>query len=164
MQFPIGYKRAAAMVVLRCDRQFMLLKRARPPHVGKYVPVGGKLEPFEDPYSAALREAEEETGLQLEALSYGGVLIETSPIDYNWQCNIYLADISYQEPPPCDEGVLEWIRFEDVLKVPTPPTDWHIYQYIMAGKPFAFDAVYDGALQMLELREEIEGITVVGKG
>lgn len=152
------------MVLLRHQDQFLLLKRAKEPNKGKYVPVGGKLEPFEAPLAAAIRETYEETGIEIQSPKYCGVLVESSPTNYNWQCNIYLADISYQEPPPCDEGVLEWIRFEDVLKVPTPPTDWHIYQYIMAGKPFAFDAVYDGALQMLELREEIEGITVVGKG
>jgi 8-oxo-dGTP diphosphatase len=161
MQFPIGYKRAAAMVVLRCDRQFMLLKRARPPHVGKYVPVGGKLEPFEDPYSAALREAEEETGLQLEALRYGGVLIETSPIDYNWQCNIYLADIDFREPPFCDEGTLEWVHFDDIPHIPTPPTDLVIYRYLMQQKPFALNAIYNEEMTLLRMIEEIEGSVIV---
>lgn len=150
------------MVVLRHRARFLLLKRAKEPNAGRYVPVGGKLEPYEDPYSAALRETEEETGLVLDRLHYSGVLIETSPTAYNWQCNIYLADIEDIPPPPCDEGTLEWVPLEAVPELPTPPTDWHIYQYLMQGKPFAFNAIYDESLQLIHMREEIEGKLVVG--
>lgn len=155
MVFPKGYKKSAAMVVLRHGSQFLLLKRAKPPHQGKYVPVGGKLEPFEDPFSAAKRELEEETGLQLDHLQYCGVLIETSPIDYNWQCNIYLADIDFIPPPYCDEGELEWVAYQDVGEIPTPPTDRQIYQFIMQKRPFALNAVYNAELELMTMVEEL---------
>ena len=58
-----GLKRTAVMVVLRCGTQFLLLKRAKEPNRGLYVPVGGKVEPYEDPYQTGLREVEEETGI-----------------------------------------------------------------------------------------------------
>jgi 8-oxo-dGTP diphosphatase len=162
MKFPLGYKRSAAMIVLRHQNQFLLLQRAKAPHQGKYVPVGGKLEPFEDPYTAALRELEEETGLVLESLQYCGVLIESSPIKYNWQCNIYLADIPMMLPPFCDEGILKWIAFDEVLQVPTPATDWQIYQFIMQGRIFALNAIYDAELNLLTMVEEIRGEVLVG--
>ena len=155
MNFPLGYKRSAAMIILRHHENFLLLKRAKAPHQGKYVPVGGKLEPFEDPYTAALRELKEETGIELSSLKYCGNLIETSPVNYNWQCNIYLADIPMMPPPYCDEGTLHWIEFKDVLSVPTPPTDWHIYQFVMQNRFFALNAVYDADLNLLEMTEEI---------
>jgi 8-oxo-dGTP diphosphatase len=161
IDFPIGLKRAAAMVVLRHKDQFLLLKRAKPPFVGHYLPVGGKLEPYEDPYSAAVRELREETGIGVEKLQYGGVLIETSPIDYNWQSNIYLADIPWRTPPECPEGQLEWVSFAQLANVPTPPTDGQIYQYLAAQRPFAFNAVYDEALNLLYMVEEIQGIQVI---
>jgi 8-oxo-dGTP diphosphatase len=163
MQFPTGYKRAAAIIVLRHGQHFLLLKRNKPPFVGSYLPVGGKLEPFEDPYACALRELKEETGLELETLRYAGALIETSPIDYNWQCNIYVADIDFIAPPPCPEGDLEWIPFVEVPNVPTPPTDFILYQYLMAGRPFAFNALYDADLKLLKMTEEISGEVVVGR-
>lgn len=151
------------MVVLRHQSQFLLLERARPPHVGKYVPVGGKLEPFESPDHAAIRETYEETGIRIapEALHFGGVLVETSPIDYNWQCHIYLADIPFQAPPPCDEGILKWFNYPELATIPTPPTDWHIYQYLVRGQAFVFNAIYDADLNLVRMVEDIEGVRVV---
>lgn len=155
--FPLGLKRSAAMIVLRHGEQFLLLKRNREPNRGKYVPVGGKLEPFEDPYRAAIRELKEETGIEAEALQYAGVLIESSPTAYNWQCNIYLADIPFQPPPPCDEGELEWVAFHRIPEIPTPPTDWIIYQYMMRRQIFAFNAMLDERLRLLWMYDEISG-------
>ena len=162
MKFPEGLKRSAAMVVLRNDDRFLLLKRNKEPNAGRYVPVGGKLDPYEDPYSAALREMHEETGLHAEHLKYGGVLIETSPTQYNWQCNIYQARIPQIAPPSCDEGILEWIGFKDIHKFPTPPTDSFIYHYLIQGRPFAFNAVYNEKLELIRLVEEIDGQILVG--
>lgn len=157
--FPLGFKRAAAMVVLHHGDYFLLLKRRKPPYVGHYLPVGGKLEPHEDPYSAARRELLEETGIADARIRYGGVLIETSPTDYNWQSSIYIAEIDFVEPPHCPEGELEWIAFNRLPHIPTPPTDWMVYQYLVAGKPFAFNAVYDEKMQLCSFIEEIEGIS-----
>ncbi|NET37240.1 MAG: NUDIX domain-containing protein [Cyanothece sp. SIO1E1] len=152
------------MIVLRYEQSFLLLERAKNPHIGKMVPVGGKLEPFEDPYTAALRETKEETGISLDQLQYAGVLIESSPSPYNWQCNIYVADIPYQDPPPCDEGILKWVQYQDIPNILTPPTDWQIYQYIMRKQIFAFNAVYNADLELIRMVDEIEGKVVVGKG
>ena len=156
MKIPIGLKKSAAMVLLRHQDEFLLLKRAKEPNKGLYVPVGGKLEPFEDPRSAAIRETKEETGITVDSLKYCGVLIESSPGKYNWQCNIYVADINRVPPPECDEGILEWIAYADVPQIPTPPTDWQIYQYIMAEKPFAMDAIYDKKMNLTFFKEELE--------
>lgn len=164
MNIPTGLKKSAAMVVLRHQDMLLLLKRANPPHAGKYLPVGGKLEPFEDPYTAALRETEEETGIRLSSLTFSGILIETSPSSYNWQSSIYVADIDYQEPPVCDEGTLEWIRFQDVFNIPTPETDRHVYLHIMQNKPFVFNAIYNEQMTLIQMKEEIEGIMVSKNG
>ena len=165
MEVNPGIKRTAAMVVLRHGKEFLLLKRNKEPNAGRFVPIGGKLEPYERPIDAAIRETYEEAGLRLdkEQLYYAGVLAESSPTNYNWLCFIYVADIGRIPPPPCDEGALEWIHFGRIPDIPTPPTDWQIYQYLMRRQPFALDAVYDENLEMLEMREEISGEVVWGR-
>jgi len=163
MKVPIGLKKVAAMCVLKHKDKFLLLKRANEPNKGMYVPVGGKLEPFEDQITAVIRETHEEAGILLESAKFCGILIETSPTKYNWISYIYMAEIDDQIPPYCDEGVLEWIAIIDLLTVPTPPTDRWIYKYLLENKPFAFSAIYDEQLNMLELIEEIEGLVRYGK-
>lgn len=159
-KIPFGIKKVASMCVLRCEEQFLLLKRANEPNQGMFVPVGGKLEPHESAYKAVLRETFEETGIQLKSAKYCGTLTESSPVKYNWISYIYLAEIPYQSAPYCDEGILKWIDIKNLLKVPTPPTDWWIYKYILEDKPFAFSAEFDADLNMLEMVEDIENVKV----
>lgn len=161
MKIPLGIKKVAAMCVLKNKEQFLLLKRANEPNKGMYVPVGGKLEPFESAAKAVIRETLEETGIQLESPKFCGTLIESSPTAYNWISYIYLAEIDFRSAPFCDEGELEWIPVSDLLKIPTPPTDWWIYKHILEGKPFAFSAEYDENLNMIEMINELDGTLYV---
>ena len=156
-QIPEGLKNTASMVILKHDHQFLLLKRNRPPNVGMYVPVGGKLDPYEDPRQTAIRETYEETGIRLAQVNFAGLLVETSPTKYNWQSYIFWAEIDYREPPDCDEGELGWIVASDLLKVPTPPTDWQIYQFMLDKKPFIFNAIYNEHLQLVSMVNELTG-------
>ncbi|HMQ61820.1 MAG TPA: NUDIX domain-containing protein [Flavilitoribacter sp.] len=155
--FPHGLKRSGVMVVLQSGNRYLLLKRNKPPYVGIYTPIGGKLEPYEDPYSAAVRETWEETGIRPAGFRYAGVVVETSPGSYNWQCNIYHAEIPYQEAPPCDEGELALIRDDRLSEAPIPEIDHYMFAYLSAGRRFAFNAIFDENLNLLELTEEQEG-------
>lgn len=159
--FPLGLKRTATLCILRHHHMFLLLKRLKNPNKDTYTPVGGKLDPFETPLNSAIRETIEETGIQVDGMKYCGILTETSPTEYNWTGYVYLADIPFSEPPPCNEGTLEWITFNDLLNLPTPKTDWYIYRYILDQKPFAFSAEYDKDLHLLSLKEEIENIQIL---
>lgn len=145
------------MVILRADDHYLLLRRAKAPNIGKYVPVGGKLEAYERPVEAAVRETREETGIAIAEPVLCGVLSETSPVDYNWLCYIYLADIPWQPAPDCNEGLLEWIPASRLHEIPTPPTDLAIYDYVHRGEKFVIDAVYDAELHLTHLIEELSG-------
>lgn len=160
MIVPEGLKRTAVICVLKNGNNFLLLKRLKEPNKDTYTPVGGKLDPYESPYQAALRETYEETGLKVEKMKFCGMLTESSPTKYNWTSYVYLAEIDFIPPPPCNEGDLEWIALEQVLDVPTPKTDWFIYQYLLKNKTFAFSADYDTSLNLLTMHEEIEDILV----
>ncbi|MGB4960406.1 MAG: NUDIX domain-containing protein [Saprospiraceae bacterium] len=158
-----GLKRAAVFCILQCQEQYLLLKRAKQPNVGKYVPVGGKIDPYESPESAVVREIMEETGIHIPRPKFSGVLIETSPTSYNWISFIYKADIDFVPPPYCDEGELFWISAGDLKNLDTPPTDHHIYMFIKAEQPFVFSAVYDENLVLLEMYDRLSGIRLLSK-
>ena len=93
-------------------------------------------------------------------MKYCGLLTETSPVKYNWINYVYLAEIDKIPPPPCNEGELAWIHFDDVLEVDTPKTDWFIYKYLLENRPFAFNAIFDASINLLQMTEEIEGVLV----
>ncbi|MDM1362473.1 NUDIX domain-containing protein [Myroides marinus] len=152
---PEGIKKIATLCVLRNGNNFMLLKRLKEPNKDTYTPVGGKIEPYETPEEGVIRETFEETGIRVDKVKFCGILTETSPTKYNWLSYVYVADIDEVTPPECNEGTLEWIAYEDLLNVPTPKTDWYIYQYILEQQPFVFHALYDGELNLLEMKEEI---------
>jgi len=156
MEKAIGLKKAATLCVLKNDDRFLLLKRFKEPNNNKYTPVGGKIDPFENPLNCAIRETYEETGIKVDSMKFCGLLTETSPINYNWICYVYLAEIDNIPAPDCNEGKLQWINFEQLLEIPTPKTDWFIYKYIVDKKPFAFTAEFNKDMQILSIHEELE--------
>ncbi len=145
------------MVILRHQTEFLLIKRAKEPNLGKFVPVGGKLDPYESPIEAARRETFEETGIRLHDLSFCGVLVESSPTKYNWTCHIYLADIEPAHPPTGPEGSFHWIAYSDLKDLDTPPTDWWIYQLVSQKQAFVLNAAYDADLNLLFMDDELSG-------
>jgi 8-oxo-dGTP diphosphatase len=148
-----GMKKIAAMCILQHGQKYLLLERSKPPFVGYIVPVGGKLEPYESPQNAVIREVFEETGLKIDAPRFCGLLTETSPIEYNWIVYIYIAEIQDIEPPFCDEGKLVWVKIEDLPQVLTPPTDAAIYEYVAQKKHFFFDAIYNSKMELISIWE-----------
>lgn len=157
----LGLKRTATLCILRHQDKFLLLKRFKEPNKDKYTPVGGKLDPFESPLRCAIRETFEETGIEVSTMRFCGILTESSPTDYNWTGYVYIAYIDLVPPPPCNEGTLEWISWNELLNVPTPKTDWYIYKYILDQRPFAFSADYDEQLNLVAMVEEIENLKIV---
>ena len=160
MSIPEGIKKVAVLCVLKQQEALLLLKRLKEPNQGLYTPVGGKLDPYESPIEAAIRETREETGIEVPAMKYCGTLVESSPTRYNWISFVYVAEIERVPPPPCNEGTLEWIDFSQVHSVPTPTTDWFIYHYILENRPFAFHADFNDQLTLLRMTNELTGEVV----
>lgn len=163
MNIPEGIKKVAVLSVLKSGDQFLLLHRHRQPNKDMFTPVGGKIDPFETPLQAAIRETREETGIEVANMRYCGVLVETSPTPYNWISFVFIADIPYQEAPYCKEGTLQWIPQSQLKEIPTPVTDWHIYDYLRQGNKFHFDAHYDANLNLLHMKDEWNDIIVFSK-
>lgn len=150
-----GIKKVATICVLKNGDHFLLLKRAKEPNKGLYTPLGGKLDPFETPLNAAIRETWEESGIKVNNMEFRGILTETSPVDYNWISYVYLAEIEKQVTTESDEGSLEWMHMDDLLKIPTPKTDLFIYKSLIAGSKFIFNAEYNEDLEIQLMINEL---------
>lgn len=162
MSVSIGLKKAVVVCILRSDAGFLLLRRSKEPHLGKYVPIGGHLEPFETPRAAVTREVKEEAGVSIEEPRLRGILTETSPTDYNWIVYIYMADIPANPPVECAEGTLEWVPQERLNTIPIPTTDGFIYDYLSRSEFIVFDAVYDENIELIALVDELSGRVLLG--
>jgi 8-oxo-dGTP diphosphatase len=150
-----GIKKVATICVLKNGDHFLLLKRAKEPNKGLYTPLGGKLDPFETPLNAAIRETWEESGIKVNNMEFRGILTETSPGDYNWISYVYLAEIEKQFTAQSDEGSLEWMHVDDLLKIPTPKTDIYIYKSLIKGSKFIFNAEYNEDLELQLMINEL---------
>lgn len=156
-----GLKRNAVLCLLTHRGDDLMLHRAREPNRGLWVPVGGKLEPFESPRAAAIRELREEAGIAVPEVRLLGTLVETSPTAYNWWTAVYHAELPFDGPRPalawCAEGELRWVPGHRLLELPMPPTDRHIYACRDERRPFMLSAEYDEALALVRLDEELSG-------
>jgi len=157
----IGLKRPAVLCIIRHQDDYLLIRREREPNRGLYVPVGGKIDAFESPRAAAIREAREEAAILIDDVRLLGSLVETSPTEYNWWTAVYLADV-HERPPlvACAEGELGWFARDALASLPMPETDRHIYDYAQRGFPFAFSAEYDAQLRLLRMEEELAGTVI----
>lgn len=162
MSVPIGLKKAVVVCILRSEAGFLLLRRSKEPHLAKYVPIGGHLEPFETPRAAVTREVKEEAGVSIEEPRLRGILTETSPTDYNWIVYIYTADIPAIPPIECAEGTLEWVAQGRLNTIPIPTTDGFIYDCLSRPEFFVFDAVYDEEVELITLVDELSGTVLFG--
>ena len=150
-----GLKRNAVICILRSGDKYLFLERKKMPNQGRWVPIGGKVDPYESPTDAAKREIYEEAGVVVDYLKVIGVLCETSPIEYNWNCFVYLSEVPFFEPPICDEGNLAWLTIDEIKKLDTPPTTIPIFEALLNNKYFIFEAKYNDALSLLSLINHI---------
>ncbi|MCZ8523225.1 MULTISPECIES: NUDIX hydrolase [Paenibacillus] len=99
---------------LRRGDRILMLNRSKPPLLGLWNGVGGKLEPGETPLASVRREIREETGLALEetAIHFGGVV--TWEVDGRMAGGMYAytadAGMAGLERMPLEtpDGVLSW--------------------------------------------------------
>lgn len=84
----------------------------------KWIGVGGKFEPGESPFDCVRREVKEETGLTLDKPRFRGIV--TFILD-GWgseYMHLFTADSFSGELIECNEGVLEWVKKQDVTALP----------------------------------------------
>lgn len=99
------------------DGAFLMLHRTKKEsdiNKGKWIGVGGHIEPGESPEECVRREVREETGLTLTALSFRGIL-HFSGSGEEEEMFLYTSDAFTGDLTECREGELSWIPKEEIL-------------------------------------------------
>jgi len=105
---------ARTLVFLTRGSKVLLLKGAPTKRLwaGKYNGIGGHLEPGESPYTSALRELREETGLTAETLELRGVVHVTLPAPPGVVFFVFVGEAAAGDIVASEEGVPEWVERE----------------------------------------------------
>ena len=106
------------------DGKYLMLHRVKKENdcnKDKWIGIGGKFIDGESPEECMKREVAEETGLEISAYKYRGIVTFVSD---KWETefmHLFTSDDFVGEPKKsedCDEGNLEWV---DIEKVPSLP-------------------------------------------
>ena len=99
--------------------RYLMLHRTKKEHdenKDKWIGIGGKLEDGERPEDAAIREAFEETGLELIKPQYRGIVTFVSEKWGTEYMHLFTCDnFSGKIKEDCDEGELLWIDKTELL-------------------------------------------------
>ncbi|MFS1664139.1 NUDIX hydrolase [Streptococcus sp. zg-JUN1979] len=124
-------------------RELLLLHRNKKPndvHEGKWISVGGKLEPGESPDECAKREILEETHLKVTEMDFRGVITfpnftpETDWYTYVFKVTGFEGELISDEESR--EGTLSWVPYDEVLTKPTWEGDYALFKWILDDVPF----------------------------
>lgn len=161
-----GLKRCICLCILETDKDYLLIKRGKSKKDledwnDNYIPIGGKIELYETPEDAIIREVEEETGITIETPILLGILTETSPLPkYNNVVYFFNKKIIKQQVNECDEGYLEWIEKANLSNITIPEIDKIIYEYLEKSQKFIMNATYDERLNLLSVYEYLENKSI----
>ena len=97
------------------DGKYLMLHRIKKENDvnrDKWIGIGGKFEDGESPEECMLREAKEETGLDIDRYSFRAIVTFVSDIYETEYMHLFTADGFTGNISDCDEGCLEWIEKE----------------------------------------------------
>jgi 8-oxo-dGTP diphosphatase len=134
---PLTHKIAVLVFLENTAGDQLLMLRAKPPNLGIWSPIGGKLETAtgESPFECAVRETFEETGHRVEASQFHlfAMIAEKAYegqshwLMFLFRCKIPLAAL----PPEIAEGRFAFFSRSAIDALPIPETDraalWPIY-------------------------------------
>lgn len=133
----LAYKVAVLVFLENAEGEHLLLLRAKPPNLGSWSPIGGKLEMStgESPFECAVRETEEETGLQLRSddLHLFAMIAEKAyEGQSHWLLFLFRSRLPVAGlPPHIEEGRFGFFSRAQIDELPIPETDrtalWPIY-------------------------------------
>ena len=103
----------------------------------KWIGIGGKFEANESPDECLLREAREETGLELTSWRCRGIVtfLPSPPWEGEYMY-LFTADGFEGELKECDEGDLQWVSREFLNELPKWEGDQIFLDLMWQNAPF----------------------------
>ena len=162
---PLNYKLAVLVFLENTAGELLLILRNRPPNLGVWSPIGGKLEMGvgDSPFECAVRETREETGLVVTTADMHLFCIVAEKAyegEAHWLMFLFRCRKPIDVlPPTIDEGRFGFFPRAAVDAMPIPATDraalWPIWdRYRDRFVAMRADCAPDHAL-----RVEIEQVT-----
>lgn len=125
----------------------LMIEKKRGQGAGKWNVPGGKIAPGEDPSAAAIRETEEETGLQPVSVKLVGRLEFYFPESQSWDntCAVFTAEeFTGTLIPQSDECDAHWVPLDQIPYDKMWDDDRLWVPLLLSGQPFhrvyTFDA------------------------
>ena len=110
---------AYTLCFIKRDDNILMINRVFAPLMGKWNGVGGRIEEGESPMACILREAYEETGINLDSVTDCGVVTWSQDGASFGGMHIFLAevenDFSFTTPRKTEEGILDWKKISWIL-------------------------------------------------
>ncbi|GMQ56068.1 8-oxo-dGTP diphosphatase [Vallitalea sediminicola] len=120
------------------------VKKENDIHEGNWIGLGGKIEKGESPEECIIREVKEESGLTIKNPDLRGILTFPEFGKDNWYVFLYTATEFNGELIECNEGDLQWIDNEDVLKLKMSEGDNLFLKWLTKYKMFSAKFTYEG--------------------
>ena len=124
--------------ITRGDEVLMLhrVKKKNDINKDKWIGIGGKFEGDESPDECLLREAREETGLELKSWKCRGVVTFLNEGSFGEYMYLFTADEFEGELKECDEGDLQWISRNFLNELPKWEGDQIFLDLLWKDVPF----------------------------
>ncbi len=156
----LPYKIAVLVFLENAAGEQLLLLRAKPPNLGVWSPIGGKLETGlgESPFECAVRETQEETGFTLGIADlhlFAMIAEKAYEGESHWLLFLFRSRRPIPAlPPPITEGRFGFFSRAAIDALPIPATDrtalWPVYdRYRDQFVALRADCAPDQALQVI---------------
>ena len=124
--------------VLRGNDVLMLhrVKKKNDINKDKWIGIGGKFEENESPDECLLREALEETGLELTSWQCRGIVTFLTETGHGAYMYLFTADGFEGALKECDEGDLQWVSREFLNELPKWEGDQIFLDLLWQDAPF----------------------------
>lgn len=138
-------KLVTLLFLLREDEILLAMKKRRY-GAGKWNGVGGKADPGEDEYQAAIRECQEEIGVTPVNPKLVGNLkfYEKDDPSFGHNCHVFMATEWQGEPVETEEMRPKWFKIMDIPYQDMWPDDQLWMPLMLEGKSFKGTVTTDG--------------------